>query len=912
MAGEFGGGVKLTGEKDYRAALTAITRNLKEVSSEMNRVTSSFDANDDSAATLEQQQKELSAIYDKQQSELSKLSSTYDSMDQTLEASKKNTQDLTKELNDEKAKLSDIEKASGKTSKEYQEQAKKVKDLENSVKASENENQRMAKAMQDVRIKMNETETACNRTKQQIDNLGKATKEAGENAQEANGGWSIFKGVVANLATSAIQSAINGLKQLGQAALDIGKQALSSYSDYEQLKGGVETLFGDDTAKIVERNAQNAFKTAGLSANQYMETVTSFSASLLKSVGGDTEKAAKIADKAITDMADNANKMGTSIDSIQNAYAGFAKGNYTMLDNLKLGYGGTRQEMQRLIKDANAINKANGKNTKLSIKNYADIVEAIHVVQEEMGIEGATAAEAETTIQGSLAATKSAWENLLSGLANGDADIGQLVSNLVKSVATAARNILPAIVQIAKSLGEALPALFAEIGPLLAEFGPQLLEAGGKILGAIWDGIKALWPSIVEWFSGLGSNIVTWLSEKWADIKQAGSDLVSQISSGISEKWTAVTTWFSNLGTNIALWFIGAWGTVKKAGTDLASKISSGISDKWTSVTDFFSNLGTNIVTWFSNAWTDLTTAGSDIVGQISGGISENWTKVTDYFTNFGTNIGTWFSTAWTNVKTVGSDIVNNIKKGISGEWEGFETMMTGVMPRVANWLSQAWDSIQEKGSTILKKIQDGVTDTEAWTNFRKFMEAIIPGVARWFDNAMTDIKEKGSAVLTNIKNGIIEAWTNFKNWISVKVGVFAKWFDIGAKLKSMGEGFLGQLWEGIKSKINWLGNQISGLANQVLPGWLKQLLGVGDNSDGSKGGNVGDRFDIPDPTSKAVSRAFADVQTPSRAIPQAAQMTYDDAVRAFKEALYQVKIEMDDTEMAHFVDRTVTRLVYT
>jgi predicted RNase H-like nuclease (RuvC/YqgF family) len=247
-----------------------------------------------------------------------------------LEASKKNTQDLTKELNDEKAKLSDIEKASGKTSKEYQEQAKKVKDLENSVKASENENQRMAKAMQDVRIKMNETETACNRTKQQIDNLGKATKEAGENAQEANGGWSIFKGVVANLATSAIQSAINGLKQLGQAALDIGKQALSSYSDYEQLKGGVETLFGDDTAKIVERNAQNAFKTAGLSANQYMETVTSFSASLLKSVGGDTEKAAKIADKAITDMADNANKMGSSIDSIQNAYAGFAKGNYTI------------------------------------------------------------------------------------------------------------------------------------------------------------------------------------------------------------------------------------------------------------------------------------------------------------------------------------------------------------------------------------------------------------------------------------------------------------------------------------------------------------------------------------------------------------------------------------------------------
>lgn len=338
MPGEFGGGVKLTGEKGYREALTAITRNLKEVSSEMNRVTSSFDANDASAATLEQQQKDLSAIYGKQQSEVSKLSAAYDSMDNDLEESKYYTGLLVDQLEKEKEKLAQIKQESGKTSKEYEEQAKKVKDLENSVKASENQNQRMAKTMQDTRIKLNEAETAANKTKQTIDNLGKSVKDAGENAQEANGGWSIFKGVVANLATSAIQSAINGLKQLGQAALDIGKQALSSYSDYEQLKGGVETLFGDDTAKIVERNAQNAFKTAGLSANQYMETVTSFSASLLKSVGGDTEKAAKIADKAITDMADNANKMGTSIDSIQNAYAGFAKGNYTMLDNLnKMG-----------------------------------------------------------------------------------------------------------------------------------------------------------------------------------------------------------------------------------------------------------------------------------------------------------------------------------------------------------------------------------------------------------------------------------------------------------------------------------------------------------------------------------------------------------------------------------------------
>lgn len=208
---------------------------------------------------------------------------------------------------------------------------------------------------------------------------------------------------------------------MGTALVDVGKQAIAGYADYEQLVGGVETLFKDSSG-VVENYANNAYKTAGLSANQYMETVTSFSASLLQSLNGDTAKSAQVADKAITDMSDNANKMGTSMESIQNAYQGFAKQNYTMLDNLKLGYGGTKSEMERLIADANKLAKEQGKAGDMTINSYADIVEAIHLVQDSMGITGTTAKEASTTIQGSVNSMKSAWDNLLVGVADDNAD----------------------------------------------------------------------------------------------------------------------------------------------------------------------------------------------------------------------------------------------------------------------------------------------------------------------------------------------------------------------------------------------------------------------------------------------------------------------------------------------------------
>lgn len=280
----------------------------------------------------------------------------------------------------------------------------------------------------------------------------------------------------------------------GMAALT--KASIGQYAEYEQLVGGVDTLFKTASDKVQEY-AANAYKTAGMSANEYMDTVTSFSASLLQSLGGDTEKAAQKADQAITDMADNANKMGTGMEMIQNAYQGFAKQNYTMLDNLKLGYGGTKEEMERLLADAEKLS-----GQKFDISSYSDIVDAIHVVQTEMGITGTTAKEAASTIQGSVSAAKSAWSNLITGIAADNADLDALIGNFVSSVETAAGNIIPRVSVmlggISQLVTSASTTIIQMVITTITDNLPALLQAAVALVGALGQGIIDSLPAITQ------------------------------------------------------------------------------------------------------------------------------------------------------------------------------------------------------------------------------------------------------------------------------------------------------------------------------------------------------------------------------------------------------------------------------
>ena len=307
----------------------------------------------------------------------------------------------------------------------------------------------------------------------------------------------------------------------------LGTSAIQSYAEYEQLIGGVETLF-KESSDIVSGYADMAYKTAGLSANAYMETVTSFTASLLQSLEGDTNAAADAANQAVIDMADNANKMGTSMESIQNAYQGFAKQNYTMLDNLKLGYGGTKEEMQRLLEDATSLS-----GIEYDISNLNDVYSAIHVIQTELGITGTTAKEASSTISGSVSAMKASWTNLITGIADENQDFDALVDNFVESVGIVAENILPRVETVLVGIGQLveklLPVIVDEIPVIINDVLPDLVQSGMNLVTCLIDGIQQNLPQIAQGAIDIIMMLVDTFIQMLPQIVEMGLQMILQL-----------------------------------------------------------------------------------------------------------------------------------------------------------------------------------------------------------------------------------------------------------------------------------------------------------------------------------------------------------------------------------------------
>ena len=341
--------------------------------------------------------------------------------------------------------------------------------------------------------------------------LGGASESAGRNAGGRFG--AVFK------------------KAIAAAGIGVAlKSAINEGAALQQSLGGVETLFKENADKVIA-NAQNAYKTAGLSANEYMETVTSFSASLLQSLGGDTNKAADAADTALQDMSDNANKFGTDMQSIQNAYQGFAKQNYTMLDNLKLGYGGTKAEMERLLADAEKLS-----GQKYDIGNLSDVYGAIHVIQDELGVTGTTAKEAATTFSGSFASMKSAAQNVLASLALGE-DVKPALTALGDSVKTfLTGNLIPMVKNILLALPDILPDVVLTITDTLTELAPQLVEAGFKLFVSLIKDLPKIILSLVNATGSILAAILGKLGEGVSKVFEIGGNLVTGLWNGISDK----------------------------------------------------------------------------------------------------------------------------------------------------------------------------------------------------------------------------------------------------------------------------------------------------------------------------------------------------------------------------------------
>lgn len=558
------------------------------------------------------------------------------------------------------------------------------------------------------------------------------TDDYEKGVEKAKGGatslMDVFSGtLLGNVVSDGLRTVTNGIAEIGRTAasmaVSIGKASLDSYADYEQLVGGVETLY-KDSAGIIENYAKDAYKNVGLSANDYMETSTSFAASLVSSLGGDTEKAAEMANTAISDMSDNANKMGTNISSIQDAYNGFAKQNYTMLDNLKLGYGGTQAEMKRLIKEAAAMTdtqKELGVTVDSNSMSYANIVQAIHVVQANMGIMGTTSKEAATTIQGSTASMKSAWENLLTGIADPEQDLQTLVDNLVDSVITAGNNIIPRIKEIVPTLIDGLSELVTQLAPyvssVIMELEPTIEEGLQALFGGLSSVASELQPIVADVFSFFGDAIISGLTSA---IENSDFSFLlfifdnaknEDFRNGVNAAWDAISAKIQEVVAFVqpyveaAMQVIGQ--VVTQVITDLTPVIQSigeAFSAAWSLVqtvwawaSAFFQAIFQSIVViftpfapiisgFFQGAWIIIQSIWNVAVSFFQ----TVFDLITGVFSTIDAVLSGDFQSAWASIQgifegvfgffsTVGQNVVEGIKGGIAAVWGGLVSFVQGL-----------------------------------------------------------------------------------------------------------------------------------------------------------------------------------------------------------------------------------------
>lgn len=677
------------------------------------------------------------------------------------------------------------------------------------------------------------------------------------------GGLQSGMGKVASVAQQALGVFTGQMMTRAVDALaNLGKSALDSVGQLEQNVGGVETLFGD-AADAVIASADRAYQTAGMSANDYMSTVTSFSASLLQSLGGNTEEAAKVADMAIIDMADNANKMGTSMDMIQNAYQGFAKQNYTMLDNLKLGYGGTKTEMERLLADAEKLT-----GVKYDINNLNDVYQAIHAVQEEMGITGTTAKEAASTLEGSMASAKAAWDNFMNG--SGDAD------QLADAFATAADNIVKNLAEIIPRFAETLPALggaiIAQIPGLVAAIVPAVLSAGQSVLKQLQDavldfdfagaadkvvqmitgfiegdglgslldtlatiftgivnGISSMLPSLLPALVGLISYVVTSLLGQLPAILDCALELILGLAQGILAALPVLIEALPEVISSIVEFLISAVPQIIDAGIELLMALVDALPVIIDALVDALPQIIEATVTALIAAAPQIAKAGikllgalieaipvivvklakavPDIVAAIIDVLAELPGLIGEVFAEIVTDLVEWGQQMLSNASTAMSNMlsqVNSIIQELPGKiW----THLVNAVNKVVAWGQQMVSNASTAASNMLSKVSSTLQQLpgKVWDYLSQAAQKVVTWGAQ--------LAQKGAAAATQLFNSIVNGLSS-----------------LPSKMAEIGSNIVSGIWNGISSGWNWLTNKVSNLANSLLDA-AKDALGINSPS---------------------------------------------------------------------------------
>ena len=743
MAG-FGGAVKLTGESEYRAALARISQNLREVGSEMKVVSSQYAKSDTSQVALTARTEALTNKMAAQKEKLSVLNAQYRAMSAQYTANNTKHKELVASYDAEKQKLAQIEATLGKTSPEYQAQAKVVANLARDVDKSSAAVNANEIAMSKMRTQLNNAQADINKTDAEIkalspdmdkagksaSELGDETAKSGRQAQEASGGYTVFKNVLANLASSAIGAAVNGLKNLGAAVLNVGKQAIEAYSQNEQLVGGVQTLF-KDSAGIVQDYANNAYKAAGMSANEYMNTVTGFTASLIQSLGGDTKAAAELGNTAVQDMSDNANKMGTDIESIQQTYQSLARGNYAMLDNLKLGYGGTKSEMERLMADAE---KLTGEH--YTIGDFGDTVKAIHAVQTQMGITGTTAKEASTTIEGSMNAMKASWQNLLAGMSDSGANMNGLINNLVDSVNTFASNIMPRIAPLINGMVQAAVQLLPQavnmitdqLLPLITAQIPSIVSGLSQVVQAI---VAAL-PQVMSVLTAALPQIVQALLTLLPQLIDAGMQMLASLIQGITEALPTLIAMLPTIIQQVASVVLANLSFIIQVGVQLLLALANGIVEALPQLIQMLPGIVMQITDVLLNNLPLLVIAGIRILIALIRGITQAIPQLVAMLPGIVTQIVRTLSAHLPVILSTGLQMMVQLAAGIVS---GSVHVIKGagkIVSETMKALGELPGKVVDIGKNIVKGVWEGISNSIGWLRDK---------VSGWVSGIMKDIK---------------------------------------------------------------------------------------------------------------------------------------------------------------------------
>lgn len=738
---------------------------------------------------------------------------------------------------------------------------------------------------------------------------------------------------IGSVAKTGMKVATAAIGAASGAITKIAKGAVEAYSNYEQLTGGVETLFGTGGRSLEEyqkqigitnkstqkqidksvkdyknlvkaqddvmKNAKQAYRTAGLDMNTYMETVTGFSASLIQSLGGDTVQAASVADRAIIDMSDNANKMGTSIESIQNAYQGFAKQNYTMLDNLKLGYGGTQSEMKRLIKDAAKLKDVQGElgiTVDRNSMSFANIVNAISVMQAHLGIAGTTSKEAASTIQGSIGMMTAAWENLKISFADPDGNITESLNTFIESAKTAAENLIPVIGQTLKGIGQAIkeitPVISAELPALFSELLPDIFEGAITLVTGIAQGIVDNLPLIIEAAGKMIDSIITVFKNSDSPVLQFIGDSLAAIKEAVG----FVIELFTD--------FPSAVQKLKDSDSPVLQTVAGGLEAVKAVLDWIVANqeavviaVGAIIGAFAISKIITIAASFNPITLAIAGVIAAATFLATHW-----EEVSAWLSETWETIKSTAVSIWNSLSESATRIWNTISTAVSVAIAVAAEILSGLWEDIKSAATLAWDFLS--TTASSVWNTISSAISVAIAVASELLSTLWEGIKTTAEGIWNGLKTTAETVWNAIRDFIrnpieSAKMMLSALWQLIKSGAESVWNGLKATAettWNAIKDFIHDPISSVQSLLSGIW-GTIKQTAEDAWNGIKATASTIwnGIKSFITDPITSAKD-TLATIWTTMRTVAQSAWETFKGVIEA---AVAPVKAVIDSVASA-------------